>query len=548
MSSSGVVEAVWCCSTCGAVYHKDYPRCPNDGGEVIVSATDPLLGRTIGRYVIARFVGEGGMGRVYEARHATLANKRYAVKVLLGDAGATPSMRKRFAREAESASRLVHPNVVGVTDFGATEGGLPYIVMDFVDGRSLADIIDDGPIAPARVVKLARAVCDGLAFAHDAGVVHRDLKPANIIVTAEDVPRIADFGLAQTLDASDARLTSTGMAMGTPAYAAPEQMAGKVVDHRADLYGLGMTMFEMLSGGVLPFQGGPMDVATAKAHREAPRFSEVCRDIAVPKSLEALVASLLERRAQDRPQTTQDVLAALDAIDDGHAPSAPAPRRRSWLMPAAISGIAALGIGTWIASHHDAPVPAKVVAAAPPAVDVPVAVAPHDEPIAKPEPVVAKTAPPHHHKQIGGHDRAAMAERIRSVARPATEPPREAVGSSVAQLAPPPELPPAPPPPPPKPIVLHAAVTAVEVHGSLPAADVRRAIDRALPAIEHCIPASAQNVVAQLTIGESRRAEGVRASGGTAAACVSAALGAVRTESAPDVGEVEVTVHVKFAE
>ena len=262
MSRSGA-EAVWCCSTCGAIYHKDYPRCPNDGGEVVVSPTDPILGKTIGRYVIDRFIGEGGMGRVYEAHHATLANKRYAVKVLLGDAGATPSMRKRFAREAESASRLVHPNVVGVIDYGATEGGLPYIVMDFVDGQSLAELIDSGPMPPARVIRLVRAVCDGLAFAHAAGVVHRDLKPANIIVTADDLPRIADFGLAQTLDEGDVRLTSTGMAMGTPAYAAPEQMAGKRVDHRADLYALGMTMFELLSGGVLPFEGGPMDVATA---------------------------------------------------------------------------------------------------------------------------------------------------------------------------------------------------------------------------------------------------------------------------------------------
>jgi hypothetical protein len=178
MSRSGAASAVWCCSTCGAVYHKDYPRCPNDGGEVIVSPIDPMLGKTIGRYVIDRFIGEGGMGRVYEAHHATLANKRYAVKVLLGDAGATPSMRKRFAREAESASRLVHPNVVGVIDYGATEGGLPYIVMDFVDGQSLAELIDSGPMPPARVIRLVRAVCDGLAFAHAAGVVHRDLKPA----------------------------------------------------------------------------------------------------------------------------------------------------------------------------------------------------------------------------------------------------------------------------------------------------------------------------------------------------------------------------------
>ena len=280
MASSSAGTAVWCCSTCGAIYHKDFPRCPNDGGEVVVSLVDPILGKTIGRYVIDRLVGEGGMGRVYEAHHTTLANKRYAVKVLLGDAGATPTMRKRFAKEAESASRLVHANVVAVTDYGATEGGLPYIVMDFLDGRSIAELIEDGPIAVPRAIRLARAMCEGLVYAHEAGVVHRDLKPANVIVVrtpaGDEVPRIADFGLAQTVDDKDARLTTTGMAMGTPAYAAPEQMAGKRVDHRADLYALGMTMFEMLSGGVLPFKGGPMDVA----HREgAPRSAGVPRRV-----------------------------------------------------------------------------------------------------------------------------------------------------------------------------------------------------------------------------------------------------------------------------
>jgi serine/threonine-protein kinase len=559
MSRSGPVEAVWCCSTCGAVYHKDYPRCPNDGGEVVVKTTDPLLGQTIGRYAIERFVGEGGMGRVYEARHTTLANKRYAVKVLLGDAGATPSMRKRFAREAESASRLVHPNVVGVIDYGATEGGLPYIVMDFVDGESLAELIDSGPMPPARVVRLMRAVCDGLAFAHEAGVVHRDLKPANIIVTADDVPRIADFGLAQTVDGRDARLTSTGMAMGTPAYAAPEQMAGKVVDHRADLYALGMTMFELLSGGVLPFQGGPMDVATAKAHREAPAFSEVCRDIAVPESLEALIASLLRRRASDRPQSTAEVIAALEAITldmavderagtvhDSRRRTAARARRAGWMMPAVLAGLATTGIVGWIAMHRGVQPSAQPAEVAQVVADPVVVTSPSVEvvqPVAKPEPVVAKAAaPPHHRKH--------RAEAARLVSSEPPHVPDEHVSTVtsnvVARLAPPPELPPAPPPP--KPIVLHAAITTVDVHGSLPAADVRRAVDRALPAIEHCIPKVAQNVVAQLTIGEGRRAEGVHASGGTAAACVSAALGGVRTESAPDVGEVEVVVHVKFAE
>jgi len=575
---------VWCCSLCGAIYYKDFPRCPNDGGEVVVSSVDPILGKTIGRYVIDRFVGEGGMARVYEAHHATLATKRYAVKVLLGDAGATPTMRKRFAKEAESASRLVHANVVGVTDYGATEGGLPYIVMDFLDGRSIAQLIEDGPIAVPRAIRLARAMCEGLAYAHEAGVVHRDLKPANVIVVrtpaGDEVPRIADFGLAQTVDDKDARLTTTGMAMGTPAYAAPEQMAGKRVDHRADLYGLGMTMFEMLSGGVLPFKGGPMDVATEKAHREAPAFRDVCPGIAIPPGLDALLAALLKRRPNDRPASTADVIAALDAIVlelavDERAATVGDPRRMtplpqkparkgSWLVPAAIAAAVGVGGAGWYATRAPAETTstAPALAAAAPAVAataVPVAVpgavpAPAPAPVPVPVPVpapapapVAVPAPkaaPKRHTHRGERARQALVAPVHvELAAPSPSP------QIVVQPPAPVPAPPAPPPPTPAPSApIHAAIAAVDVHGSLPAADVRRAIDRALPAIEHCSPRAAQNVTAQLTIGESRRAEGVRASGGTAATCVGTALAAVRTESAPDVGEVEVTVHVKFAE
>ena len=576
--SSGAAQAVWCCSTCGAIYHKDFPRCPNDGGEVVVSATDPMLGKTIGRYVIDRFVGEGGMGRVYEAHHATLSNKRYAIKVLLGDAGATPSMRKRFAKEAESASRLQHPNVVGVIDYGATDGGLPYIVMDFVAGRSIAEIIEDGPISVARTLRLVRAICDGLAYAHEAGVVHRDLKPANILVvtTAEgdEVPRIADFGLAQTVDEHDVRLTSTGMAMGTPAYAAPEQMAGKRVDARADLYALGMTMFEMLAGGELPFKGGPMDVATEKAHREAPAFSEVCPSITIPPALEQLVAGLLKRRAHERIATSADVIAAIDQIVLGLAVDerastvvdsrtrTPLPvqhtRPGRWTVPALIGAIAIVGGAAMIVSSHRAPKQAAAAEVAPPPAPV---VAQVPAPVVAPPPVaevpgepakpvepsrpavesrpVAKVAPLRPHKH---HDKSGKIAQSFHVEAPAPAVAQPVVAPVVAAPAPMP----APPPPAPPPV--HAAIAAVDVHGSLPAADVRRAVDRALPAIEHCSPAAAQNVVAQLTIGESRRAEDVRASGGSAANCVSSALASVRTESAPDVGEVEVTVHVKFAE
>src|SRR5262249_1586563 len=151
------------------------------------------------------------------------------------------------------------------------------------------------PIPPARVVRLARAICEGLAYAHDAGLIHRDLKPDNVIVAAGDVPRLTDFGLVITTEQEQERLTSTGMAMGTPAYAAPEQMAGKPVDLRVDLFALGLTMFEMLTGGMLPWEGVPMEIAAAKAHRDAPTIRERAPELAVPGDLEALVMRLLAR-------------------------------------------------------------------------------------------------------------------------------------------------------------------------------------------------------------------------------------------------------------
>ncbi|HET9987969.1 MAG TPA: protein kinase, partial [Kofleriaceae bacterium] len=324
---SAEVAAVWCCSNCGAVYHKDYPRCPNDGAEVVLAMRDPLLDKSIGNYVIERLIGEGGMGRVYVARHATLSAKRYAIKVLLGDAAATASMRKRFTQEAESASRLEHPNVVNVLDFGQMASGLPYIVMEYVDGTVLTQLMTK-PMDPARVVRIARGICEGLAYAHEAGVVHRDLKPDNVMIVTVDgaeIPRIADFGLATTVDGTDARLTTSGTAMGTPAYAPPEQLAGRQVDARADLYSLGMTMFEMLTGGTLPFEGHIMETMTAKAHREAEPISTIAPTLVLPEGLEALVSKLIRRLSSHRPANAREVMDALDQIALGLAIDERAP-------------------------------------------------------------------------------------------------------------------------------------------------------------------------------------------------------------------------------
>ena len=207
-------EPVKCCVTCGAMYRKDFPRCPTDGGRVAPMEVDPLIGSgALEPYVIDALIGEGAMGRVYRAHHGRLPGKQYALKVLRGDLAAEQTMRLRFAKEAETASTLAHPNVVTVLDFGSSKKGLLYIAMELVEGTSIQDLVEQGgPMPAARAIRLARGIAQGLAYAHDRGLVHRDLKPANVLVVGAgdaEVARIVDFGIAISNDPDDARLTAT---------------------------------------------------------------------------------------------------------------------------------------------------------------------------------------------------------------------------------------------------------------------------------------------------------------------------------------------------
>ncbi|MBL8619963.1 MAG: serine/threonine protein kinase, partial [Myxococcales bacterium] len=359
------IDGLRTCATCGAIYRKSFARCPSDGGEIVVVHADPLIGRTVGNFAIDELIGEGAMGRVYRAHHARLAAKRYALKVLHGDHASDATMRMRFAKEAEAVSRLAHPNVVTVADFGRSAEGLFFIAMELVDGVSLADLLDGGPLDPARVVRLARGLCAGLTHAHAHHLIHRDLKPDNVLVVSGpdgEVPRIVDFGIALATDREDARLTSTGFTMGTPAYVAPEQaVIGKAVDHRADLYALGVTMFEMLTGE-LPFTGEPMEVVLAKATRDAPPV------IGAPPALAQIVARLLARDPEAR---YRDAAAVDEALARASlAPGAPvaarrsSPGRRWWPLAAAVVVVGAASAAWW-AGRDRATATATAAAAAP---------------------------------------------------------------------------------------------------------------------------------------------------------------------------------------
>ncbi|MEO8699743.1 MAG: serine/threonine-protein kinase [Kofleriaceae bacterium] len=574
-----------CCSACGAVYRAEIDRCTNDGAQVVETEQDPMLGRRIGSYVVDRFIGEGGMGRVYEAHHTHLTHKRVALKVLIGDYSGTPAMRIRFAKEAEHASKLAHPNIAAVSDFGRSEDGLLFLAMELVEGTTLDRLLPDTPMAPARVIALARQLCAGLAHAHDLGLIHRDFKPENVIVVDTpdgEVPKIVDFGLVIERNNTDARVTSTGFVMGTPGYVAPEQCLDGPIDHRIDLYALGVTLFELLSGGFLPFDGNPAEVVGLKVSTPAPTLAERAPDVSISPGLVALVDRLLARKPDNRLASAAEVLDALDEIE--RHPSFVAPRRRlddtvvehAQRRAAEHAARSDDNLRTGIVRRPRGPsllvlgislttALAAVIIVALPArtsdqsADGRIGIAAVDRPSPRAvEPPTTNEAPRASDLASRRPDRPVSGPpKVRSRANHAkTKPSKPAVRRSepiVAIDPPPPEVTPpvtiTPPPEPPKVVAFNATINGLTVEGSLPSATVRRALDRVMPSIRACRTTQAGSIDVRFTIGEGRRATGTSARGisPTVAGCVGTAIGGLRTEAAPDVGDVEVHVVVGFA-
>ncbi|MCB9561451.1 MAG: serine/threonine protein kinase [Kofleriaceae bacterium] len=310
------------CPTCHAVFRGSFARCPRDGAVLDTGDDDPLVGTILAeRYQIESLIGEGGVGRVYKARHLRMS-RQYAIKVPFGELGYDAKVRARFANEAEATSRLRHPNVVGVVDVGETPQGLLYMAMDLAEGASLADLIErDGPMDAARVLHLIRQVARGLEHAHERGLVHRDLKPENVIVEPDadgtELARIVDFGIAlfrEEHGTSRGKLTTEGIVLGTPYYMAPEQAVDGEIDHRVDIFALGLMTYELLAG-TLPFTGSPIDVARQNLGAQPPRIAERVPGLAVDPLLEALAFRMLEKRPADRPQHLREVIGLLDAIE-----------------------------------------------------------------------------------------------------------------------------------------------------------------------------------------------------------------------------------------
>ena len=283
-----------------------------------------MIGRLIAdKFQLRGMLADGGMGRIYLANHLAL-NVEICVKTLHPELRSDAAVVKRFFREAQAASRVRHPNCVQVIDFGETTDGVTYVAMERVRGRPLSEVLtSDGPLAPARAIRIATQICDVLEATHRQGLVHRDLKPSNIML--EDLPshrefvKILDFGVAKFPgDGEDeARLVASGMVLGTPAYMAPEQALAEEVDHRADIYSLGVILYEMLCGR-LPFESERPEVVVAcHANVPAPPLRE--RRPEVPVAVADVVDRCLEKQRELRPSTAiemrRDLERALSAAE-----------------------------------------------------------------------------------------------------------------------------------------------------------------------------------------------------------------------------------------
>lgn len=295
-----------------------------------------LIGQVVAeRYAIEALLGTGGMGVVYRARHVHM-RKTVALKVLHREMTYLPEVVARFEREAVAAAHISHPNVTAATDFGRLEDGSFYLVLEYVAGRSLRDLLaHHGRLPPARATHIARQIAEALDAAHAAGVVHRDLKPDNVMLVERgedaDFVKVLDFGIAKLsrADTSGApALTQLGSVFGTPEYMSPEQAMGTPVDHRSDLYALGIIFYEMLAGATPFAHEDSMAVLTRHMTQPPPPLASD-----VPAALAATVLALLGKRPHERPESAARVAADL-ALHEGTlgGPSAGGPPPSSWAM------------------------------------------------------------------------------------------------------------------------------------------------------------------------------------------------------------------------
>jgi len=367
--------------------HVDTERSP--GGK------DPYIGTTFDhRYKIEKLLGEGGMGFVYLARHKVI-DKKVAVKVLRAEMAKDREILERFLQEARAASSIGNPHIIDISDFGDLPDGSTYFVMEFLDGQSLVQFNDKNNRQPFDVIaKISIQMANGLASAHEAGIIHRDLKPENIFIITRGLDKhfvkILDFGIAKVATSGENKLTRAGAVFGTPHYMSPEQAAGSPLDHRTDIYSLGVMMYEMVSG-VLPFTADNfMGILSQHMYQAPPPLGKLNLEPQCPAELEAIIFKCLSKVPDDRYPDMHALSADLQRFQDGQVPEAVAqmasrpeglsvgvtpdkPKKAPWLRLVAVGAVvmgATLGTVMVIISGpngnpNPSPVPSANASAAP---------------------------------------------------------------------------------------------------------------------------------------------------------------------------------------
>jgi eukaryotic-like serine/threonine-protein kinase len=416
---------------------------------------DDYIGQLIdNRYLIEAIIGQGGMGVVYQCRHNVIG-KKLAMKIIRADMAGAQEATQRFLVEAKAASAIGSEHIIHVSDFGQLPDGASYLVMELLEGTSLAaEFRDHWPLPIARIVSIAAQLAEGLGAAHRAGIVHRDLKPENIFLVPHgqerDFVKILDFGIAKM--AGDAQLTRAGTVVGTPRYMSPEQAAGAVVDYRGDIYSLGVLLYELIAGRV-PFDGEhPMSILTKHVYEAPPEFAAYSRRVQVPIELERTVWKCLAKQPEQRFASMEELafelrrIGANDSASRAAAPRAapdaprptspteatatvssaqradPSPRRA--LRVALYAALAALALASfWMLAQGGAEPPAPAASpASPPVAPAPAAPAASPAvrlapPEAEAEPTMAEPPPP-----AAAAPKAARGADAKAARRPVAKP------------------------------------------------------------------------------------------------------------------------------
>lgn len=315
------------CPKCGKRFLGNEEFCPNDGttlADIDHPLEDPLIGTTVdGRYSIEKKLGEGGMGVVYLATHAVIG-KKCAVKVLRGELSSESEVAARFTQEARAAAAIGNEHIIEINDFGQLPDGSAYFVMEFLDGISLHDLLNNGQkIETNRALSILAQCCEALSAAHAADIIHRDLKPENIFLIRRsnnpDFVKILDFGIAKVARESG-RLTRTGVIFGTPQYMSPEQAAGTEIDARTDVYSLGIIMYEMLTGRV-PFEADTfMGVLTKHLYEDPIPPLKLDPPVSISQNIQSVLLKAIAKKPNKRYQLMSDFEQDIQTLLSGKTP------------------------------------------------------------------------------------------------------------------------------------------------------------------------------------------------------------------------------------